>query len=171
MKEKELREKRREFLKNLGRILGYGTLGGLFAGFGRSLWPNILYEPPKRVRLLDPKNLAEGMNYFPDQRLFVFKRGNEVWAISAVCQHLGCTVNFVPFGGKVKKKILGKEIEEEWEFHCPCHGSKYTQDGDIYEGPAPRGLPFYPLEIDPATGYLVVDMSREVKKDWRLKLS
>jgi Rieske Fe-S protein len=110
------------------------------------------------------------MNYFPDHRLFVFKRGNEVWAISAVCQHLGCTVNFVPFGEKVKKKILGKEIEEEWEFYCPCHGSKYTQDGDIYEGPAPRGLPFYPLEIDPATGYLVVDMSREVKKDWRLKL-
>ncbi|MFZ8833153.1 MAG: Rieske 2Fe-2S domain-containing protein [Candidatus Caldipriscus sp.] len=158
MKEKELRKKRREFLKNLGRILGYGALGGLFAGFGRSLWPNILYEPPKKVRLLDPKNLAEGMNYFPDQRLFVFKRGNEVWAISAVCQHLGCTVNFVPLGG------------EKWEFYCPCHGSKYNQDGDIYEGPAPRGLPFHPLEIDPATGYLVVDMSREVNKNWRLSL-
>jgi sulfite exporter TauE/SafE len=37
MKEKELREKRREFLKNLGRILGYGALGGLFAGNGKEI--------------------------------------------------------------------------------------------------------------------------------------
>ncbi len=167
----EVKKKRREVLKNVGRLIGYGVLGGVFAGFGRSLWPNILYEPPKRFRLGKPEDLAEGVNFFPEQRLFVFKKGKEVWAISAICQHLGCTVNFVQLPEPKTLKVMNREIKEEWEFHCPCHGSLYAGDGTIYAGPAPRGLPWYYLEIDPATGMLVVDTSKEVEKGWKFKLS
>jgi len=158
-------------LKNIGRLVGYGVLGGVFAGFARSLWPNVLYEPPKRFRIGKPEDLADGVNFFSEHRLYVFKRNNEIWSISAVCTHLGCTVNYVALPEPKVMKVAGKEIKEEWEFHCPCHGSKYVADGTPYAGPAPRPLPHYYMEIDPATGMLVVDTSKEVPQDWRFKLA
>ena len=47
------------------------------------------------------------------------------YAISAVCTHLGCTV--------------------DWDaamqmFACPCHGSRYDQAGHVTQGPARRDL-------------------------------
>jgi Rieske Fe-S protein len=48
----------------------------------------------------------------------------EVKAFTAICTHMGCTVN--PAGA---------------EFHCPCHGSVYDAfTGAVKKGPAPRPL-------------------------------
>jgi glycine/D-amino acid oxidase-like deaminating enzyme/nitrite reductase/ring-hydroxylating ferredoxin subunit len=44
-----------------------------------------------------------------------------VHAVSAVCTHLGCLVNFNP-------------AERSWD--CPCHGSRFATDGTVIEGPA-----------------------------------
>lgn len=50
---------------------------------------------------------------------------------SAVCTHMGCTVN-----------PAGKE------FHCPCHGSVYdAATGKVLHGPAPRPLPRIPVTV------------------------
>ena len=48
-----------------------------------------------------------------------------VHAISARCTHLGCIVAWNP-------------AETSWD--CPCHGSRFSVDGEILQGPAVRGL-------------------------------
>ena len=46
-------------------------------------------------------------------------------AVSAVCTHMGCLVRF-------------NDAERTWD--CPCHGSRYSIDGAVLEGPAVHAL-------------------------------
>jgi menaquinol-cytochrome c reductase iron-sulfur subunit len=64
----------------------------------------------------------------------------------------------------------GRQITEQVEFACPCHGSKYYGDGTNYEGPAPKPLAHFKLEIAPEDGQLIVDMSQTVPQDSRLTI-
>jgi menaquinol-cytochrome c reductase iron-sulfur subunit len=161
-------ETRRSFLQRLG--LG-GMLAGL-AGFGfqslRALIPNVLYEPSQRVKVGLPANLAEGMTFLEEQRLYVFKEGKSFYAISGACTHLGCTVKYTKLNQPKHVEIGGEKKNIPFEFHCPCHGSKFYADGTHYAGPAPRPLHWYKLEVAPDDGQLVVDMNSEVEQNFRL---
>lgn len=57
------------------------------------------------------------------------------------CVHLGCRV---------------PQCESSQGFECPCHGSKYNYHGEYEDGPAPRNLDHFAVEVDDA-GNLVVD--------------
>jgi Rieske Fe-S protein len=48
-----------------------------------------------------------------------------VHARSAVCTHVGCIVHW-------------NSTEKSWD--CPCHGSRFTPDGEVISGPARTGL-------------------------------
>jgi menaquinol-cytochrome c reductase iron-sulfur subunit len=159
---------RRSFLQKLG--LG-GMAAGL-AGFGfqslRSLIPNVLYEPPMKFKIGHPTALADGMTFLEDKRLYVFKEGKSFYAISGACTHLGCTVKYTKLNQPKQVEIGGEKKNIPFEFHCPCHGSKFYSDGTNYAGPAPAPLHWYKLEVAPDDGQLVVNMSDEVEQNFRL---
>lgn len=53
-------------------------------------------------------------------------------ALYRKCVHLGCSVPWCP--------------PSKW-FECPCHGSKYSINGEYRDGPAPRGLDQFRVEV------------------------
>jgi Rieske Fe-S protein len=57
-----------------------------------------------------------------------------VAAVSRSCTHQGCTV-LVPVPG-------GTTLD------CPCHGSRFTLQGAVVNGPAERPLQDFPARID-----------------------
>jgi cytochrome b6-f complex iron-sulfur subunit len=56
-------------------------------------------------------------------------------ALSAVCTHLGCIVAW---------------NEQAEEFHCPCHGGRFSITGKVLAGPPPSPLPSYTVSIEDA---------------------
>jgi cytochrome b6-f complex iron-sulfur subunit len=53
-------------------------------------------------------------------------------AMSMKCTHLGCTVRW---------------DNEEQLLRCPCHGSRFKDDGSVAKGPAKRALAQYPTQL------------------------
>jgi cytochrome b6-f complex iron-sulfur subunit len=161
-------ESRRSFLEKigLGGIL-IGVAGVAFQSF-RSLIPNVLYEPPKRFKIGQPASLADGVTVLEDKRLYVFNEGKSFYAISGSCTHLGCTVKYTKLNQP--KQIESDDTKKtiSFEFHCPCHGSKFYSDGTNYAGPAPRPLHWYKLDVSPDDGQLTVDLGEEVEQNFRL---
>jgi menaquinol-cytochrome c reductase iron-sulfur subunit len=164
----EPKSDRRDFLVKLG--IGAGAVGiATQAGASlRSLLPNVSYDAPTTVKLGLPADFPDGMKFLPEQRLFVFREGKVFHAVSAVCTHLGCTVRAEALPQPETAVVGGAELRLTHRFACPCHGSKYTGDGKVLGGPAPRPLAWFELSVSPDDGQLTVDLAREVGRDFRL---
>lgn len=81
-------ESRRSFLGKLsGSLIGLGLVGQLTA-YIRSLVPNVLYEPAKKMKVGQPSEFNEGVRFLEEQRIYIFREKNSFYAISAVCTHL-----------------------------------------------------------------------------------
>ena len=134
-------------------MLGWGAAAFAFCasltGMSRYMIPNVLYEADQRFKLLKPDDYDEGATFIPEPRVFLVRKGNSFRAVSAVCTHLGCTVNR-------NNKGAG--------FHCPCHGSQFNEDAVVTGGPAPKPLPWF-LVVMARDGRLVVDASQKVQPD------
>jgi len=159
---------RRKFLARLGVGATLTALTGQAFAYLRALKPNVLYEEPQRFKVGAADQFSEGGKFLEDKRLFVFKDRNTFYAVSATCTHLGCTVKMQKLNQKKRVKMRGREFDEQYEFHCPCHGSKYYGDGTNYAGPAPRPLDYFKLEVAPDDGQLIVDMDQIVDQNFRL---
>ena len=131
--------------------LGAATLG--FAGATlRYLVPNVLYEPSRRFTIGSPSDFPpESVTFLPDRRLYIFNGADGLFCISSICTHLGCNVRHVAKG-----------------FECPCHGSRYDENGRVISGPAPKALAWYPLTLSPRE-QLIVDLDQTVGPEFRLR--
>lgn len=70
-------------------------------------------------------------------------------AIYRRCTHLGCAVPFDQASG---------------EFVCPCHGSVFTNEGEVLNQPAPRPLDLFQITIN-EEAELVVDTSSPIERN------
>jgi len=163
--------KRRDLLKIFAFLAVFGGIVGQAAyALVKSFLPKVLYEPPKRFKVGPSYQFSDGPNFVSKHRIFVIKEGNEFHALSSICTHLGCNVTFIKLTQPRKVTIRGRQIEEKWEFHCACHGSKFYGDGTPYTGPAPSPLPAYEMSISQDDQQLVVDKAMAVDSSDRLTI-
>jgi len=122
------------------------TLGTL-----RFLFPNVLAEPPSKVKVGFPEGYEEGkvVEKYKDQNIWIVRNEGKIYALSTTCTHLGCTPNW---------------LESAQKFKCPCHGSGFYISGINFEGPAPRPLERWALNVGD-DGQIVVDKSRKFQQE------
>jgi cytochrome b6-f complex iron-sulfur subunit len=151
---------RREFLARGLTVSGWGAFAAVL-GTGAVetvsfFYPRVLFRPPSTFRVGAPEEFL-GAGETPDtygvilvderwkssQRFFVVRERDRVYAFSARCTHLGCTINW---------------FADPRIFKCPCHGSEYHSNGVNFAGPAPRPLDRFRIEVN-VDNQLVVDTS------------
>jgi cytochrome b6-f complex iron-sulfur subunit len=125
------------------------AIGGCMAAFNRFLYPNVLFEPPTRFKVGRPEDFPPGVvdERFKETRgVWVVNQEGRLYALIAICTHLGCPPNW---------------LAEQNKFKCPCHGSGYYKNGVNFEGPTPRPLERAAISVDPQDGQIIVDKARK----------
>ena len=126
--------------------VGIASLCTLFFTLFRMLFPPLLPGKSGRFKIgLKDKFPAGTIKYFKHDQVYALSDAEGIYAISAVCTHLGCVVN-----------------RDGGGFVCPCHGSRYGLNGKIEKGAAPRDLPWYKISLLP-NGQLMVDKKTTVE--------
>lgn len=86
-----------------------------------------------------PPGGAKFFEYAGTTAVLVRKQGGDLVALSAVCTHLGCIVQWE---------------KEKQDFICPCHAGHFTVDGAVISGPPPKPLTKLPFSV--ADGVITV---------------
>ncbi len=146
---------RRDFLNDIaGAAIGIAAVGAAVVTI-KYLSPDVLFEPPTTFRAGPADEYpADSVTYFPDQRVYIVRSAGGVYAVSAVCTHLGCITQWKPDLDLIA---------------CPCHGSRFNKNGAVVQGPAPRPLQHYAVRLAP-DGSLLVDKLDVVPQSQILKV-
>jgi len=133
---------RRDFFTKVGVGACAAAVAGSALATLDYLEPKVLFEPPTSFIAGTPLDYSEGVVRFnKEKKAYVIGTSNGVYALSAVCTHLGCIARY-----KSDEKVIA----------CPCHGSRFDLEGNVVHGPAPRPLPWLDVTEDDQ-GNLVVD--------------
>jgi len=131
------RSSRRRFVEwFLGSTLGAVALSVLYPVFRFVIPPEVAESATNGV-------LAGTLSQMPSNSGKVFRFGSkpgllirlpsgDVRAFTAICTHLGCTVEYRP------------DLQEIW---CPCHNGFYNLQGVNVAGPPPRALEEYAVAV------------------------
>ena len=91
---------------------------------GKWLSPRERSKAGRKLLSVPKADIPEGGALaYRESRVVVVKERGQVYALSLVCTHLGCTVSVGPDG-----------------IACPCHGSLFDRSGNVLRGPATRAL-------------------------------
>ena len=125
-------------------------------GLARFMFPNVLIERPTQFKVGFPDDFSPGQVTTKFKAQFgiwlvrhEYEGAAQIYALKTVCTHLGCTPNW---------------LEGEQKFKCPCHGSGFYKDGINFEGPAPRPLERYAIQLAD-DGQLEIDKSRKFNQE------
>lgn len=138
------------------KLMGYAwiaagavALGELVAGTFAFLWPRRKEEKEEKVFVAGKTSEFKvgEVALMRKERTFLVRTEHGFLAFSAVCTHLRCLVNW--------NQVLKR-------FECPCHGAKFNPLGEVLEGPPPRPLDLYKLQV--VEGKLVVDTSKPIER-------
>ena len=126
------------------RLMQFLLGGGLLASAASFLYPIVRYLVPPaapdlggdsvmaaKVGDLKP-NIGKIFRFGSRPGLLVLTSDGEYHAMSAVCTHLNCTVQY------------RSDVREVW---CACHNGFYDLNGRNVAGPAPRPLESYDVHI------------------------
>lgn len=130
------------------------AIGGCLTAWGRFMFPNVLFEPPTTFKVGRPEDFPVGVvdeRFKEANGVWVINDGERIYALIAICTHLGCPPNW---------------LEAQNKFRCPCHGSGYYRSGVNFEGPTPRPLERARISVSPDDGQIVID--RASKFQWEL---
>ena len=140
---------RRSFLSWIG--VGWAAFAAatstVSAATLRFMYPNVLFEPSPTFKAGFPDEIHEGEvdeRFKQSERVWLVRDNREIYALIAICTHLGCTPNWFP---------------DEQTFKCPCHGSGYYKSGINFEGPTPRPLERASIRLAD-DGEILVDKSK-----------
>ena len=125
-------------------------LGGLAALAAAAVaFPVFRYLAPRSVKTTNgkvtipekdvPEGEAKFFEYAGSSAVLIRKKGGELIAISAVCTHLGCIVQWE---------------KDKQTFLCPCHAGRFTPEGAVISGPPPKPLAKIPISV--ANGNIIV---------------
>lgn len=127
----------------------------LFATLGMLQLPKtaVLSSPSKKFTVKLPDTLNPGEAFVPPGRAVALYKdaSGGVYAVSTICTHLGCVVKQTTEG-----------------FECPCHGSRFTSDGEVTKGPAPRALPW--LQVTGSGTSVTIDEGTTVESGTKVTI-
>ena len=110
------------------------------------MFPGIVVEPPLSFKAGFPQDYGPGVDERWKEKygVWIVRDEAEMYALIAICTHLGCPPNWLP---------------AEEKFKCACHGSGYYMNGVNFEGPTPRPLERAAISIS-EDGQILVDKGR-----------
>jgi len=126
-------------------FLGKAVVGVGAVVAASTLYPVVNYiipPPEKEVKEKDEIVVGKASEVPPDSgkiyqfnkdKVIVVNNGGTLTAVSAVCTHLGCLVQWK---------------SDEKNIYCACHGARYTDDGQIISGPQPLPLAPFGVRVD-----------------------
>lgn len=149
---------RREVISRGFAVIGWGSFAATCGlGIGETIrffFPKVIFQSPSKfvISPIEEFLLLSGdadtygvidvdNRWRTKHKFFVVRERAKIYALSARCTHLGCTINW---------------FDDMRIFKCPCHGSEYRSNGINFAGPAPRMLDRFSITLN-QEGILVVD--------------
>lgn len=128
---------RRNILNWLLGICGGGVLGSVLYPVARYLVPPEIAEATTRTVSAGsaaalPPNSGRVVPFGSQPAIVIRTPGGELRAFSATCTHLDCTVQY------------RADLQRIW---CACHNGQYDLTGRNVEGPPPRPLEAYDVNV------------------------
>jgi cytochrome b6-f complex iron-sulfur subunit len=142
---------RRDFLARFGIGALLVVAGSVAAAMARFIQPNLVTSAPGPVDVGAPEQYPVGsLTFVESARSYLGRDDRGFYAIVGMCTHLGCAPR-----------------RDSNAFVCPCHGSRFSRDGQVLNGPASRPLD-RAFVGRAGNGQLFVDRGRVVDASYRL---
>jgi cytochrome b6-f complex iron-sulfur subunit len=131
--------------------LGLGSLGVATAGtlifYYQYLSPNVLFEASPIVDEGKAENFPlDSVTLDVNAGIYLVHVTEGFFSLNAICTHLGCMTTWK---------------QDEGVIACPCHGSRFSREGQKIAGPAPKPLPWLKTWLND-DGNLMVDRSATI---------